>query len=120
MTAADPGRSPQHAALAYAAVGWPVFPVTPGGKTPAFPAAHPPGDPARAACQGECGQAGHGFHDATTDPEQIREWWGRDPDRNVGIRTGAPGPDVVDVDVRADGSGFAAFNRARREGLADG
>jgi len=120
MSAPGPERGTLDAALAYAAVGWPVFPVTPGGKTPAFPAAHPPGDPIAAACQGECGRVGHGFHDATTDPETIREWWGRHPDRNVGIRTGDPGPDVIDVDIREDGSGFAAYGRARREGLAGG
>jgi len=38
-------------------------------------------------------------------------------ERNVAIATGAPGPDVLDVDVRPDGSGFAAFNRLRREGM---
>ena len=115
MTAAE--RSPQDAALAYADAGWPVFPVAPGGKAPALPAAHPPGDPAAAACQGECGRDGHGFRDATTDPGKIREWWGGGhAGRNVGIATGAPGPDVVDVDVREDGSGFAALNRAQARG----
>src|SRR5262249_13146829 len=120
MSAPGPERGTLDAALAYAAVGWPVFPGTPGAKTPAFPAAHPPGEPMAAACRGECGRVGHGFHDATTDPETIRQWWGRHPDRSVGIRTGAPGPDVIDVDVREDGSGFAALSRARREGLAGG
>ena len=120
MTAADPGRSPRDAALAYATAGWPVFPLTPGGKTPAIPAAHPPGDPAGPSCTGECGRDGHGFHDATTNPERIREWWGRDPGRNVGIATGAPGPDVVDVDNHgARGSGFAAWNELKRAGLVE-
>ena len=114
-------RSPQHAALAYARAGWPVFPCKPSGKTPAFPSAHPEGDTQDAACCGECGRAGHGFHDATTDPGQIRDWWGRNPDRNIGIRTGAPGPDVVDVDNHgARGSGFAAWNELQRAGLVDG
>ena len=89
MTAAE--RSPQETALAYAAIGWPVFPCRPGSKEPA---------------------TRNGFHDATTDHAQIREWWRREPDRNVAIATGAPGPDVVDVDVREDGSGFAALNQA--------
>ena len=92
-------RSPQDAALAYAGAGWPVFPCRPGSKEPA---------------------TRNGFHDASTDERQIREWWHREPDRNVAIATGAPGPDVVDVDVREDGSGFPAFNRARRAGLAGG
>ena len=38
----------------------------------------------------------------------------------MAIATGAPGPDVVDVDVREDGSGSAALNRAKRAGLVDG
>ena len=92
-------RSPQGAALAYARAGWPVFPCRPGGKEPA---------------------TRNGFHDASTDGRQIRDWWRREPDRNVAIATGAPGPDVLDVDVREDGSGFPAFNKAKRAGLAGG
>jgi hypothetical protein len=38
----------------------------------------------------------------------------------VAIATGAPGPDVLDVDVHKQGSGFAAFNRLHRERLLDG
>ena len=111
-------RSPLEAALAYARVGWPVFPCIPGEKVPVFRGAHPDGDPSRATCQGECGRVGHGFHDATTDADQIREWWGRTPGRNVAIATGTPGPDVLDVDQHGErGSGFAAFNRLKREGL---
>src|SRR5680860_1716159 len=34
--------------------------------------------------------------------------------------TGAPGLDVLDVDVRADGAGWEAFHQARRAGLTDG
>ena len=88
--------SPQGAALAYARAGWPVFPCRPGSKEPA---------------------TRNGFHDASTDERQIREWWRRAPDRNVAIATGAPGPDVVDVDKYRDGSGFAAFNQLKRAGL---
>ncbi len=79
-------QSPEEAAQAYARVGWPVFPCHPGSKEPATL---------------------HGFLDASTDERQIRQWWRRDPERNVAIATGAPGPDVVDVDVHKDGSGFA-------------
>jgi Bifunctional DNA primase/polymerase, N-terminal len=121
MTARDPGaRTAREMARAYAAVGWPVFPLAPGGKLPAIPGAHPVGDPARASCKGECGRLGHGFHDATTDPAVIDRWWDRNPACNVGIATGAPGPDVLDIDVHEDGNGFAALNRVKRAGLAGG
>ncbi len=40
-----------------------------------------------------------GLHDASTDPDQIRGWWRKWPDANVGIRTGAEsGLIVLDVD----------------------
>jgi hypothetical protein len=87
------------AALRYARAGWPVFPCLPGEKAPA---------------------TRHGFRDATTDPGKITWWWLRHPEQNVAIATGYPGPDVLDVDVRADGNGFAAFSRLRREGLLAG
>jgi hypothetical protein len=108
-------------ARAYAAHGWPVFPCKPDGKEPAIPSAHPGGDPARGICAGECGRDGHGFRDATTDPDKISWWWRRRPDANVAVATGAPGPDVLDVDQhREAGSGFAALNRLKRAGLAGG
>jgi hypothetical protein len=84
-------------ALAYAASGWPVFPCKPGQKAP---------------------DTAHGFKDATTDPAVIRRWW--PSSRNVAIATGAPGPDVLDVDVKPDGNGFAAFNRLKRAGMLGG
>jgi hypothetical protein len=76
-----------------------VFPCQPGEKIPA---------------------TRHGFLDATTDPDKITRWWTRHPGQNVAIATGLPGPDVLDVDVHPDGSGYPAFNRLRREGLLDG
>lgn len=85
-------------ALAYAAAGWPVFPCKPDQKTP---------------------DTAHGFKDATTDPAIIRRWWPFG-DRNVAIATGAPGPDVLDVDVRPEGTGWAAFNLLKRAGLLTG
>ena len=92
--------SPQLAqALKYAAHGWPVFPVVPGEKIPVTP---------------------HGFKDATTDPAQIRAWWSANPGRNIGVATGRPGPDVVDVDHHGTaGTGFAAWNQAKRAGLVE-
>jgi len=86
-------------AMAYARHGWPVFPCRPGTKEPA---------------------TRHGFRDATTDPNQIRSWWQRQPAANVAIATGRPGPDVLDVDQHGEaGNGFEAFCRLRDEGLLD-
>ncbi len=62
----------------------------------------------------------HGFQDATTDPAVIHRWWKRWPRAKVAIRTGTPGPDVLDVDRREDGSGFAALNELNRAGLTAG
>ena len=78
--------------------GWHVFPSLPGGKEPAIPSAHPKGDPARGTCTGECGRDGHGFHDATTDPDAIRAWWRPYSARNVAIATGASNLVVIDLD----------------------
>ncbi len=111
-------QDPLKAALDYARAGWPVFPQQPGGKAPAisFRSTHP----ADSTCPGGCGRDGHGLRDATTDPDKIRYWWRDHPDRNIGIRTGAPGPDVIDVDVREDGSGMPAWKRLREAGLVSG
>ncbi|MFC7326283.1 bifunctional DNA primase/polymerase [Marinactinospora rubrisoli] len=87
------------AALAYAARGWPVLPCEPGGKAPAG------------------ALVPHGLKQATTDPKRIREWWRRYPAANVAIATGAPAVDVVDVDNKPDGDGFAAFARLARAGV---
>jgi hypothetical protein len=87
-------------ALAYAARAWPVFPCQVGKKTPA---------------------TAHGHRDASTDPAQITAWFTRNPQWNVAIATGAPGPDVLDVDDHGPvGNGYAAFARLTRAGLLDG
>jgi hypothetical protein len=85
------------AALWYASIGLPVFPLGVGGKFPIFKNPHAEGTTERATCKGECGKVGHGCHDATTDPEVIRGWWANNPDFNVGIATGHIF-DVVDID----------------------
>lgn len=51
----------------------------------------------------------------------IRAWWRRWPLANVSIATGAPGPDVLDVDNHGErGNGWAAFNRLKGAGLLAG
>src|SRR6266568_8600113 len=92
-------RSALRHALAYAWYGWPVFPCKPGSKEPA---------------------TRHGFRDATTDPNQIRQWWQTLPRANLAIATGSPGPDVLDVDRHGSpGNGFAAYNKLKSAGLLD-
>jgi len=103
------------AALRYASAGWPVFPVRPD--------ADPCPDPDDCPCKRPLipkRDGGNGFKDATTDPTQIRAWWRRWPGAGIGIATGAPGPDVLDVDRRSGGDGFAAFNRLKRVGMLAG
>lgn len=74
------------ASLAYAARGLAIFPVR--GKLPLTK---------------------RGFHDATTDPRIIREWYAGWPDAGIGLPTGAVnGRIVVDVD---DDEAFEAFQR---------
>lgn len=122
----------QHsAALAYAAIGWPVFPVTPGEKIPAYRNPHPRGSAERATCRGRwagCGRNGHGVLDATTDPAAIGEWWIRQPYANVGIACGLTdgpegvreGPDVLDIDVKDGAPGAMSRERLRRAGYLAG
>ena len=87
-------------ALAFATRGWPVLPCLPGQKIPA---------------------TAHGYRDATTNEQQITGWFGRHPDWNLAIATGAPGSDVLDVDEHGPaGNGYPAFRRLRAAGLLDG
>jgi hypothetical protein len=72
------------AALRYVADGLPVFPLRPRAKTPLVKG---------------------GFHAATRDPEQVWDWWSREPSANIGIPTGAvSGIDALDVDPGGEDS----------------
>lgn len=83
-------------ALAYATMGWPVFPLR--GKFPF------PGSDKSTVCR-KCSRShASGFKDATKDPDTIREWWANHADANIGVPTGhASGFWVLDVDVQHDG-----------------
>ena len=86
-------------ALEYSSRGWPVFPCQPGTKEPA---------------------TRHGFRDASTDPDRIRAWWGRNPDANLAIATSAPGPDVLDVDQHGQaGNGYGALLQLKHADLLE-
>ena len=82
------------AALAYAARGWPVFPLAPGGRVPITP---------------------HGFKDAGIDPERIRAWWKEHPTANVAIRTGKGSIIALDVDRHGKGDGEASLSALESE-----
>ena len=68
-------------ALAMAARGWHIFPCEPQGKRPAG------------------ALAPHGLNDATDELEQVRAWWEKEPEANIGLATGrASGVVVIDLD----------------------
>jgi Bifunctional DNA primase/polymerase, N-terminal len=76
-------------ALDLATQGWAVFPCHPRDIGEEVKAKAP--------------LTAHGFHDATTNLDQIRRWWRRWPDAMIGARV----PDqfiVVDVDPRNGGN----------------
>jgi Bifunctional DNA primase/polymerase, N-terminal len=91
------GMSIWEAALALAEGGMPIFPCASRGKRPLTRT---------------------GFHDASSDRQQVCSWWTRWPAANIGIPTGdVSGIEVVDVDLTGAGSGFPLLHRASRAGL---
>lgn len=80
-------------ALDYARRGWHVFPLEVRGKRPLTK---------------------RGLLDATTDETQIRAWWQRWPDANIGVRTGSISGLVV-LDVDPDHGGDASILRLIEE-----
>lgn len=78
-------------ALAYASLGWKVFPVA-KNKVPIK--------------DHELGLTG-GFYAATSDPDTITKWWTVYPDAGIAVRTGAEsGIFAVDVDVKDGAPGM--------------
>ncbi len=83
-----------------ASLGVPVFPVWSESKRPV---------------------TRHGFHDASTDAEQIQAWWSSTPEASLAIPTGqASGVVVVDIDVHGRVNGYDAAARTERAGLLSG
>lgn len=97
-------QSRQRAAAAFIQRGWPVFPLTPGAKKPLrhcrlCSSKSPDYQPHRGA--DDCPHPAdtcHGFHVATTDPDQVADWFTRYPDMNLGLSTGPARLVVVDLD----------------------
>jgi hypothetical protein len=96
-------------ALYLSSLGWAVFPI------------HNP-IPGGCSCRStQCSRIGkhprttHGHMDATTAPQQIREWWAQWPNANIGVATGAGSKLVViDVDPRhGGGETLAELERQR-------
>lgn len=82
---------PLKSALAHAAAGWPVIPLhTAEGRKCSCgnPKCHSPGKHPRTK---------GGLYDATTDEEQIRKWWKKWPDANIGGRL--DGLVCIDADI---------------------
>ncbi len=80
-----------------ASVGVPVFPVWADSKRPI---------------------TRHGFHDASTNAEQVGAWWSSVPSASLAIPTGrASGVVAVDVDVHGRVNGYEAATRAKQAGL---
>lgn len=87
--------APAEAALAYAALGWPVLPL------------HTPTGGVCSCNRNDCDSVGkhprnaNGKDGASTEEDEIRRWWRMWPNANIGIRTGAEsGIVVVDFDNR--------------------
>lgn len=77
--------SPLHQwARYYAGLGWHVFPLVAGTKSPF--------------------KGTHGSSEATTDLAQIDAWWSAYPDANIGTRPSAGGLYVYDCDPRNGGA----------------
>lgn len=76
--------SPMHEwARFYASLGWHVFPLVPGTKSPF--------------------KDSHGSSDASCDLAQVDAWWTANPEANIGMRPASANLYVFDVDPRNGG-----------------
>jgi hypothetical protein len=98
--------------------GWCVFPCK-ADKQPAIKSAHPEGDPLHGKCHGECGKEGHGFYDATHDPQKVFDFWETYPDALVGIPCEINNIWALDLDRKNGTDGIAELQRIAKEHGAD-
>lgn len=100
-------------ALTYARMGWPVFPCDPRSKRPL-----PPKD--RDPVTGKPVDGTGGLKKATTNDEQIREWWARWPKAMIGFCPGnSAGVFMFDIDAGADKAGAVVTLDALMDQLLD-
>jgi hypothetical protein len=78
----QPGKEPRDAALAYSSRAFFLFPLKPHDKPPL---------------------TRHGFKDATTKPEVIKQWWPVGSLNNIGIALQLSNIVVIDIDPRHGG-----------------
>src|SRR5215467_776475 len=83
------------AALSYAAEGLAVFPLAPKSKIPLLSKA----------------EGGAGWKDATTNLDQVRAWWTRWPNANIGY---APRGSLLIIDIDLRNQGKASWERLTR------
>ncbi|MGP3951361.1 bifunctional DNA primase/polymerase [Streptomyces sp. 7N604] len=115
-TAGFPSADARRHALAAAARGLLVIPLT-RGKLPAVRSPHH-ADPEPVRCTGECGRAGHGIHDATTDPAAVLALFAAAPwATGYGIACGRAPHHLIglDLDVKNGTDSLAALRRLARE-----
>jgi len=99
MTIEPPAKNPLlEAALAYARRGWPVFPCR---------------ECDRGRYKAKRPYTHNGLHAATTDAEQIRDWWRRWPDAMIGLPMGVNGLFALDFDPRTDAETGEVFSLER-------
>jgi putative DNA primase/helicase len=105
--AASEGESEMmDAAVHYVRYGIPIFPVwNPTGDRGDSGCACPQGPFCRNAGKHPIGfLVPHGLRDATTDPDQVRDWWGQYPEANIGMPTGKwTGIVVLEIDPEKGG-----------------
>jgi hypothetical protein len=90
---------PLTAAVAYVAIGWPVFPLKTLAAAEQESAAT--GDPVAKIAKRPGTR--RGFKDATVDLNRIVRWWGDRQPRGIGLPTGYRF-DVIDIDPRSGGT----------------
>ncbi|MEV7090237.1 bifunctional DNA primase/polymerase [Streptomyces sp. NPDC093085] len=85
-------------ALSAAERGLPVFPLSPT-KLPAVRSPHRD-EPGPVTCHGACGRPGHGVHDATTDPAEVRALFAAAPwATGYGIACGRAPHHLIGIDL---------------------